>query len=145
MIKVITSMDIEYRKHPALNGYMSKVSATNSTAISDLKVGTNENKKTIRLDAYVGDTSSENDIPTSSTSNVNDDWYSYYDNIVGSQKLIVSATVVSPLFYGIDVGDFVEFNTMPIDPFGANWSGKDFIVTSVSRKIDNLKIECREI
>ena len=85
--KTITRMNIEYRKHPARNGYVTKVSATNSTAISDLKIGTNENKKTIRLDAYVGDTSSENDIPTASTSNVNDDWYSYYDNIIGNQKL----------------------------------------------------------
>ena len=145
MSDVITSMDIEYRKHPALSGHMTKVSATNSTAISDLKIGTNENKKTIRLDAYVGDASGENDIPTASTSNVNDDWYSYYDNILGSQKLIISATIVNPLFYGIDVGDFVAFNTMPVDPFGASWSGKDFIVTNISRKIDKLKCEFREI
>tara|TARA_R100000664_G_scaffold13288_1_gene21275 strand:+ start:10354 stop:12570 length:2217 start_codon:yes stop_codon:yes gene_type:complete len=145
MSQVITSMDIEYRKHPALNGHMSKVSATNSTAISDLKIGTNENKKTIRLDAYVGDTSSENDIPTASTSNVNDDWYSYYDNIIGSQKIIVSATVISPLFYGIDVGDFVNFNTMPVDPFGESWSGKNFIVISVTRQVDKLKCKFREI
>lgn len=145
MSQVVTSMDIEYRKHPAISGYMTKVSATNSTSISDLKIGTNENKKTIRLDAYVGDASGENDIPTASTSNVNDDWYSYYDNIVGSQKLIVSATVVSPSFYGIDVGDFVAFNTMPVDPFGASWSGKNFIVTSVTRQIDKLKCEFREV
>jgi hypothetical protein len=145
MSQVITSMDVEYRKHPARSGYMTKVSATNSSAISDLKIGANENKKTIRLDAYVGDTSSENDIPTASTSNVNDDWYSYYDNIVGSQKLIVSATVINPLFYGIDVGDFVAFNTMPVNPFGASWSGKDFMVTKVTRQIDKLKCEFREI
>lgn len=145
MSDVVTSMDIEYRKHPAISGYMTKVSATNSTAINDLKIGTNENKKTIRLDAYVGDASGENDIPTASTSNVNDDWYSYYDNILGSQKLIVNATVVSPLFYGIDVGDFVAFNTMPIDPFGASWSGKNFIVTSVQRQIGKLKCQFREV
>ena len=87
MSDVITSMDIEYRKHPANRGHTTKVSATNSTAISDLKIGTNENKKTIRLDAYVG--------------------------------------------------DFVAFNTMPVDPFGASWSGKAFIVTSVQRQIGN--------
>ena len=145
MSEVVTSMDIEYRKHPANRGHTTKVSATNSTAISDLKIGTNENKKTIRLDAYVGDASGENDIPTASTSNVNDDWYSYYDNILGSQKLIVDATIVSPLFYGIDVGDFVAFNTMPVDPFGASWSGKDFIVTSVQRQIGKLKCQFREV
>jgi hypothetical protein len=145
MSEIITSMDIEYRKHPAISGHLTKVSATNSTAISDLKVGTGENKKTIRLNAYVGDTSSENDIPTASTSNVNDDWYSYYDGIRGSQKLIVESTVINPLYYGIDVGDFVAFNTMPIDPFGGSWSGKDFIVTKVTRQIGKLKCQFREV
>ena len=145
MDKIITSMDIEYRKHPAISGHITKVSATNSTAISDLKIGTNENKKTIRLDAYVGDTSSENDIPTASTSNVNDDWYSYYDNILGQQKIEVDATVINPSFYGIDVGDFVSFNTMPLDAFDQSWSGKNFMVVSVTRQIGKLKCKFREI
>jgi hypothetical protein len=145
MSNIITSMDIEYRKHPAISGHMTSVSATNSTAISDLGVGTNENKKTIRLDAYVGDSSSENDIPTSATSNVNDDWFSYYNSILGEQKIEVSATVVNPIFYGIDVGDFVAFDSMPIDAFDQSWSGKNFMVISVTRQIGKLKCKFREI
>ena len=143
--KIMARMDIEYRKHPATGGYLSTVSASNSSAISDLLIGTNENKKTIRLDAYVGDSSSENDIPTSATSNPNDDWFSYYNQILGSQKLIVKSEVVSPSFYGIDVGDFVAFSDMPVDPFGLDWSGKDFIVTNVSRQLGKLKCEFREV
>jgi len=143
--KVVARMDIDYRKHPATGGYQTSVSASNSTAISDLLIGTNENKKTIRLDAYVGDASGENDIPTAATSNPNDDWYSYYDQILGSQKIIVKAEVVNPAFYGIDVGDFVAFSDMPVDPFGLSWSGKDFIVTGVTRQIGKLKCEFREV
>jgi hypothetical protein len=139
--KVVARMDIEYRKHPATNGYQTSVSASNSTAISDLLIGTNENKKTIRLDAYVGDASGENDIPTSATSNPNDDWYSYYNQILGSQKIIVKAEVVNLAFYGIDVGDFVAFTDMPVDPFGLSWSGKDFIVTSVTRQLDKKTLQ----
>lgn len=145
MNDIVTTMDIEYRKHPAISGYTTKVTATNSTAISDLKVGTNENKKTIRLDAYVGDASGENDIPTASTSNVNDDWFSYYDNILGAQKIEVDATVINPAFYGIDVGDFVEFGTMPIDAFDQSWSGKNFMAVSVTRQVGKLKCKFREI
>jgi len=59
--------------------------------------------------------------------------------------VLVSATVLAPSLYGIDVGDFVEFGTMPVDPFGESWSGKDFIVTSVSRQFGKLQCEFREV
>jgi len=139
MSKIVARMDIEYEKHPAISGYISKVEASNSTAISDLKIGANENKKTVRLDAYVSTPAS------SPATNPNDDFYTYYNNISGEQKLIVKADVVSPEYYGIDVGDFVAFNTMPINPFSDSWSGKDFIVTSVSRQVGKLKCEFREV
>jgi hypothetical protein len=134
-----TTIDIEYEKHPAINGYVSKVTGNNSTAETNLNIGTNENKKTVRLNALVSAPA------TSPSSNVNDDWYTYYNNIIGDQKILVSATVISPSLYGIDVGDFVEFGTMPVDPFGESWSGKDFIVTSVSRQFGKLQCEFREV
>ncbi len=139
MDRIVSRMDIEYEKHPISN-YVSKVIASNSSTISDLLIGTNENKKTIRLDANVS-------APASSpSSSPNDDFYTYYDNILGDQKIIVSADVVSPNFYGIDVGDFVAFDTMPVNPFSnSDWSGKDFIVTSVSRQVGKLKCEFREV
>ena len=117
MDRIVSRMDIEYEKHPISN-YVSKVIASNSSTISDLLIGTNENKKTIRLDANVS-------APASSpSSSPNDDFYTYYDNILGDQKIIVSADVVSPNFYGIDVGDFVAFDTMPVNPFSnSDWPG----------------------
>ena len=139
MNDIKTSIDIEYEKHPARNGYISNVESSNSTAITNLNIGTNENTKKVRLNALVT-------APAASpSSNVNDDWYSYYNGLIGDQKILVSATVVSPSLYGIDVGDFVEFGTMPVDPFGEAWSGKDFIVTSVSRQFGKLQCEFREV
>ena len=43
------------------------------------------------------------------------------------------------------VGDFVAFNTMPIKPFGEDWSGKDFIVIEVQRTLGKLSCKFREV
>ena len=136
---VVTSMDIEYEKHPATSGYISEVNASNSTSISAYNVDSKENKKQIRLNALVS-------APANSpSSNPNDDFYTYYDNILGGVKHLISFTVVNPIYYKIDVGDFIAFSDMTIDPFGGSWSGKDFIVVSVSRKRGELKIKVREV
>ena len=141
MSDIITSMDIEYEKHPATSGYMSSVSASNSSSISDLNVGTNENKRTVRLNALVSAPA------TSPSSNPNDDYYTYKDNLFGSQKIQVSATVINHAFYGIDVGDFVAFDNddMPVAPFGEAWTNKDFIVTDVQRTLGKLSCKFMEI
>ena len=141
MSDIITSMDIEYEKHPATSGYMSSVSASNSSSISDLNVGTNENKRTVRLNALVSAPA------TSPSSNPNDDYYTYKDNLFGSQKIQVSATVINHAFYGIDVGDFVAFDNddMPVPPFGEAWTNKDFIVTDVQRTLGKLSCKFMEI
>lgn len=139
MNDIKTTMKIEYQKHPAENRYMKNVTSTNSNAETNLKINTNENTKSVKLNALVSS------IPAEPSSNVNDDWYTYYNGIIGDQKVLVSATVVAPSLYGIDVGDFVEFGTMPVDPFGESWSGKDFIVTSVSRQFGKLQCEFREV
>jgi len=141
MSDIITSMDIEYEKHPATSGYMSSVSASNSSSISDLNVGTNENKRTVRLNALVS-------APASSpASNPNDDYYTYKDNLFGRQKIQVSATVINHAFYSIDVGDFVAFNNndMPVAPFGEAWTNKDFIVTDVQRTLGKLSCKFMEV
>jgi hypothetical protein len=137
--KVVTSMDIEYEKHPATSGYVSEVNSSNSSSISAYNVDSKENKKQIRLNALVS-------APASSpSSNPNDDFYTYYNNILGGVKHLVNFNVVNPIYYGIDVGDFLSFSNMTIEPFGGSWSGKDFIVVSVSRKRGQLKIKAREV
>ena len=139
MSDIIARMDIEYEKHPANSGYISKVEASNSTSITDFAIGTNENKKTVRLNALVS-------APASTpASNPNDDYYTYKNNLFGVQKILVSATIVNPEYYGIDVGDFVAFDTMPINPFGEDWDDKDFIVTEVQRTLGKLSCKFREV
>ena len=104
-------------------------------------IGTNENKRTVRLNALVS-------APASSpASNPNDDYYTYKDNLFGRQKIQVSATVINHAFYGIDVGDFVAFdnNDMPVAPFGEAWTNKDFIVTDVQRTLGKLSCKFMEV
>lgn len=136
---VVTSMDIEYEKHPVKNkGYISKVEATNSSNISDYNIGTNEKKRTVRLNALVS-------APAATpSSNVNDDYYTYFDNIF-SQKLIVSFSIVNQDFYNIDVGDFVAFGDVGTNPFGSSFSGKDFIVTQINRKLGSIGVIVNEV
>jgi hypothetical protein len=136
---VVTSMDIEYEKHPVGNkGYVSKVEATNSTNISDYNIKTNEKKRTVRLNALVS-------APAATpSSNVNDDYYTYFDNIF-SQKLIISFSIVNQDFYNIDVGDFVAFGDVGTNPFGSSFSGKDFIVTQINRKLGSIGVVVNEV
>ena len=136
---VVTSMDIEYEKHPVKNkGYVSKVEATNSSNISDYNIGSNENKRTVRLNALVS-------APAATpSSNVNDDYYTYFDNIF-SQKLIVSFSIVNQDFYNIDVGDFVAFGDVGTNAFGSSFSGKDFIVTQINRKLGSIGVVVNEV
>ena len=141
--KIITSMDIEYEKHPATSGYISEVNASNSTSISAYNVDSKENKKQIKLNALVSAPATS---PTTlSSGNVNDDFYTYYNNILGEVKHLISFNVVNPSKYGIDVGDFLTFSNMTIEPFGGNWSSKNFIVISITRKRGQLNIKAREV
>lgn len=147
--ELLTKMEISYRKHPAGKDYLTDVTFTNSTARTNWNIQSKENIKQVKLDAYVGDTSSDNDIPTSATSNPNDDWATYYDNIFGDIKLIVSCTIVNPKYYDLEVGDVIDFSDMhPETPYGynsANWSGLKFMITSLNRTLGEMKITAREI
>ena len=64
---------------------------------------------------------------------------------MGSVKHLLSFTVINPSYFGIDVGDFLAFDDIGVDPFGGSWSSRDFIVISLSRKRGELKIKAREI
>ena len=138
---LLTKMDISYEKHPAENRYLTSVSSVNSTARTNWAVETKENIKQVKLDAYVAPA-----IPTTPSANPNDDFYSYYDNIFGDIKLVVSGSIVNPEFYNIEVGDIVDFSNMyPTKAFGQSWSGKNFMITGLTRSIGTLKFEGRAI
>ena len=148
-----THMDINYDKHPAENRYITSVSSSDSTQRTNWNIAAKENKQQINLDAYVSPT-----VPTTSSSNPNDDFYSYYSAIFGSIGFTVSGTIINPAFYAMEVGDFIDFSNTdmwPVKPFGYNllnnpsvagaWVGLDFIVTSLTRTPGQLKFEARKI
>ena len=136
--KIVTSMDIQYEKHP-VKGYVSEVNATNSSSITAYNVKSTENKKKIQLNALVSAPAS------SAASNPNDDWFTYYDNLLATVKHDVNATIVNPYYYGIDVGDFVRFDDIGVNPFGGAWTNRDFIITGLQRSPGKIKIKAREV
>lgn len=142
--ELLTKMDINYEKHPAENRHLTSISSSNSTSRTNWNIQTKENIQNVNLDAYVSP-----EIPATPASNPNDDFYTYYDNIFGDIKMLVSCTIVNPKYYDVEVGDIVAFSDMyPETPFGynsASWSGLKFMITSLNRTLGELKIEAREI
>tara|TARA_R100000664_G_C2757140_1_gene145208 strand:+ start:1569 stop:3689 length:2121 start_codon:yes stop_codon:yes gene_type:complete len=141
-----TKMQIEYEKHPAEDKYINSAtsaSANDATLLSNFNIASNENQKTIKLDAYVSPT-----IPTSPSSNKNDDFYSYYDHILGKPRIIISFTVVNTKYLGLDVGDIIaiNFNSVVL-PFAGStgWDDYKFMITDLQRSAGSLKITAREI
>jgi len=155
--ELITKMDISYRKHPTLNQYLTTVSSSNSTSRTNWNIQTKENIEQVSLDAYVGRGSSESDIPSTPSSNPNDDFYTYYDNIFGDIKLLVSCDIVNPAKWvdsslnPIEVGSVIAFdntNMFPETPMGynsASWDNEKFMITEMIRKVGKISIKVRQI
>lgn len=136
-----TQMDVSYQKHPSEKGHLITTSSKNSTTRSNYNINTKENIQSIKLDAYVLP-----EIPTTPSSNPNDDFYSYYDNISGDIKININATMVNPQFFDIDVGETIEFSDMyPAKAFGKSFDNLVFMITSVTRGIGKVKFQAREI
>jgi hypothetical protein len=120
---------------------LTSQTSSNSTARTNWNVQAKENIKEVNLDAYVSPT-----IPSTPDSNPNDDFYTYYHNIFGDIKLIVSATIVNPKHLALEVGQIIDFDDMyPTKAFNQAWSGLKFMITSTARSIGTLKFEAREI
>jgi len=138
---LLTKMDVNYERHPAEKKYLTSQSASNSTSRTNWNVQTKENVKEVNLDAYISPT-----IPTTPSSNPNDDFYTYYDNIFGDIKLIVSGTIVNPKYYTLEVGNVVSFSDMyPVKAFNTSWTGLKFMITSTTRTAGTMKFEARQI
>ena len=126
---LITKMTINYEKHPAKDEHLTTTTYT-SAERANYNFTTNENVAEVNLDALVG--------AVSGGSNRNDSFANYYDKITGTLKLLVSCDFVDPsLGAKVEVGDFVTFDNSNMDtaPFGGAWTSKNFIVTSVNRKL----------
>jgi len=140
---LITKMEINYEKHPAENKYISSSTHVGSgnTVRDNWNIQTKENIKEIKLDALVDNIGS-----TDLTGDPNDGFADYYANIFGDIKLQVSGTIVNPDYFTLEVGKILNFSDMyPEKAFGEAWTGKDFMITSMSRTLGKTTFEAREI
>ena len=148
---LISKMKINYRKHAAENRYLTTVDFTNATSRSKYNYNDNEGVKEVNLDAYVGTSASDNDIPTTPSSNPNDDWATYYNNIIGDVTLIVSFKIVNPKYLNLEVGQIIDFthgDMYPEKPFYFNsgsWNNLKFMITKTNRTVGSTSIVCRKI
>tara|TARA_R110002020_G_scaffold434012_4_gene644154 strand:+ start:1357 stop:4437 length:3081 start_codon:yes stop_codon:yes gene_type:complete len=139
-----SKLTINYEKHPSPDKgseYMTSANCSNNSTKSEYTVNTKEDVKEINLSAYVSPT-----IPTTPSSNPNDDFYTYYDNINGKVRLNVSANLINPKYYSINVGNLMTFSNMyPEKAFGRAFTDVIFMVTSITRSVGSIKFTAREI
>ena len=140
---MVTKMNINYEKHPANNKYLSNVTSYNDSNRTKYKIKLKENIKDVKLDMNVGTPS------TTANADCNYDFYSYYNNIVGDIKKIITCEIVNKSkAYALETGDIVTFDDLPVNPFGHSWSesgSQYYMITSLNRNINSIQIECREI
>ena len=140
---LLTKMEINYEKHPAEDRYLSNVTSSNSTARSNWNIQAKENIKEVSFDMNVGTPN------TSGQTDGNADFYSYYDNIFGDIKKIISCDIVNPAVgYGLETGDIIQFSNtagdMPVEPFGDNWADY-YMITDLKRSPGKVSITVREV
>jgi len=141
--QLLTQMEINYEKHPADNRYLSSVTSSNSTARTNWNVQTKENISDVNLDMNVGTPN------TSGQTDGNADFYSYYDNLFGDIKKIISCDIVNPaVSYNLETGDIIQFSNtageMPVEPFGDNWADY-YMITDLQRSPGKIRIQAREV
>jgi hypothetical protein len=140
--EVTTQMTINNKLHPAeSNRYYSSVTASNSTSRVKYNHGDKESIANINLDMNVGT------IPTTANADCNADFYSYYDNIIGDIKVIVSCDIVNHAKgYQLETGDIVTFSSMPVEMFGTDFSAsKYFMIVETKRSLGKVSIVAREV
>ena len=140
---LLTKMEINYEKHPAENRYLSSVTSTNSTARTSWNIQAKENISEVDLDMNVGTPNS------SGQTDGNADFYSYYDNIFGDIKKVVTCDIVNPaVSYNLETGDIIQFSNtageMPVEPFGDDWQDY-YMITDLQRSPGKIKIQAREV
>lgn len=140
--EVITTMSINNELHPAdSQKYSKNITITNNTTRVKYNLGGKEGIQQQNLDMNVGV------IPTSAASDCNADWYSYYNNIFGDVKILVSCDVVNPAKgCQLETGDVVTFTDMPVEMFGTDFSTSTyFMIIETKRSPGKVSITAREV
>ncbi len=135
---LITKSEYSYEKHPAENRYISTATYTDSTLRTNYNIGTEDNIKQIKLDALVAN--------VTGGTGANASHGNYYDTIYSTVNILASCDVINDsIGYAIELGDFIQWSSMPTEPFGANFSSNYYIVTSIKRSPGKTSIETMEV
>ena len=149
---LVTSYDVEYKRHPAKNSRyiksLTSADTTNNTRAA-YNIQTKENKKSVKLDMNInkaGDADVGGGDP-------NDGFTNYYLNLSGKVRKVVSFKAVNPAkAYGLETGDIINFSNtsgdMPVKPFGHDWnqSGSQYyMIIDFQRSRGNINIKCLEV
>ena len=155
--KLITKRVIKYQRNPINEKHLKEQTSedTSNSIRSNYNILTNENIQTNKLDILIGAIGATN----TGSGNRNDGFANYYRYINGVPKLIANIELLDPessgvgsnYFYGMEVGDFCQFESSVsavLPMFGGTFSGNSgskFIVTSITRAAGSLKVTLREI
>ena len=139
---LITSITVNYEKHPALNTYMNSATDTRSTERTNYNIQTNENKVVHNLEMLVDNVSGNlNDA-------VNNSYIASVGHLHKDLKIIVTCNIVNNYKgYGLEAGDIILFDNsnMPSKAFNLTWTNRYFMITSISRKVGETNIEATEV
>jgi hypothetical protein len=159
---LITKRVIKHTRNPINDELLFEAECTDTTNDPRTKynVQSDENIATEELEILNGNIVNGEEGQTISASNrnmgagnKNDGYANYYNAIEGNPKLLVETEIINPgdsgnsHFYLMEVGDICEFNhsNQLVAPFAESFSGKKFIVTSLTRSPGSLKVVLREI
>lgn len=136
---VVTKTVINYRKHPAKDSYINRVTALNADPRSKYNIKSKENIATVNLDALTLAPA------TTPATNKQADFYSYYSQVNSDVKKIVDCEIVNiQKGYLLETGDIIKFDDMVVEPFGSDWSNY-YMIVSISRSAGKIKITAREV
>ena len=129
--QIVSKRIANYAKQAASGEYAEQNDKTNSNR-GDWNFATEENIEEVSLDFLYRSA----DV---------DDFLTYYDNIIGEPKLIVSANLEDPSNWNLQRGDIVQFSNMEFDPYGESWAGKYFMITKLRISPDKFNMTATEV
>ena len=131
---MILDMTVNYNKHPAKNEYRSQATDSDGTLRTNYNVASGEQKHAFNLDYLT--TGQGSNLECDSSANPNDGFMNYYGSLMVSPRIVVTAAIVNPAKFTMELGDICTFSSMPTTKaFNKAWSadGGYYMITSISR------------
>ena len=143
--ELITDITVNYDRHPAKKEYRSQATAAESSVRGNYNIAANESKHTFNLDFLVAGIGSDLS-PSGGTEN--DSFIGYLGQLSGKPRSIVTADVINPAYFGMELGDIVDFSgdMIPTSPFGKSFlAAYRYMVTGITRTSGKLSAEFIEV